>query len=360
MTRTGAQSSNAKNRRSPDLSSIERLVVVAPSWVGDVVMATPVFRALRAGLPQAHITGVMRPGLDDVLRGLPWLDQLTICNMKGPLGVMRLAKAMRRTGATAAMLLPNSFRTAAAARLSGAAIRIGYIRDGRGWLLSHGLEAPQRTMPIPAVDYYARLACFALDVETIDTKLELATTPHEEQQAAAMLHDVDRPLVVLNPGATRVEKRWPADRFASVADILSASHQLAIAVSGSPKERDLLREIVQAAKTPIINLLERGVTLGSLKAVIRRARLMITNDTGPRHIAAAFGTPLVTLFGPTDHRWTTLHGVREHILLAEPFLPEELMADRYPKLCTIERISVGDVVAAAERQIAQSAHAHQC
>ena len=88
--------------------------------------------------------------------------------------------------------------------------------------------------------------------------------------------------------------------------------------------------------------------LSSLKAVIQRAAVLITNDTGPRHIAAALGTPVVTLFGPTDHRWTTLCGVRERILLAEPFLPEELVADRHPKSCAIEKISVQDVVAAVD------------
>ncbi|MHC5114978.1 MAG: glycosyltransferase family 9 protein, partial [Planctomycetota bacterium] len=77
------------------------------------------------------------------------------------------------------------------------------------------------------------------------------------------------------------------------------------------------------------------------------AALLVTNDTGPRHLAAALGTPVVTLFGPTDHRWTTLADIRERRLLAEPFLPAELVADRHPKVCTIDRIEVEDVLAAA-------------
>ena len=89
--------------------------------------------------------------------------------------------------------------------------------------------------------------------------------------------------------------------------------------------------------------------LGVLKAVIAEAALMVTNDTGPRHIAAALGTPAVVLFGPTDHRWTTLPGSRitERLLLAEPFLPEALTADRHGDSCAIDRISAGDVTEAA-------------
>jgi len=119
-------------------------------------------------------------------------------------------------------------------------------------------------------------------------------------------------------------------------------------VSGSPGERDLAGEVVQAARWPVVNLVDRGVALGALKAVVARCALMITNDTGPRHVAAALGRPVVTLFGPTDHRWTTINHRRERILLAEPFLPESSIADRHASFCAIDRISVGDVLASAK------------
>ena len=88
--------------------------------------------------------------------------------------------------------------------------------------------------------------------------------------------------------------------------------------------------------------------LGSLKAVIAESSLLITNDTGPRHIAAALGTPLVSLLGPTDHRWTTIACPHEHIVVANPFLPEPWVADDHPGDCAIEQITIGDVCAAAE------------
>jgi heptosyltransferase II len=322
------------------------LAIVLPSWIGDTVMATPVLRAVRAALPNVRIIGVMRGGLDDILCGTPWLDEMVVCDGKW---AGQIRRCLRRVKPEAALLLPNSFRSALGARFCGARVRAGYDRDGRGWLLTHRkpLRVPKHA-PIPAVDYYAELTEWALGLERIDRHIELAVTDEEDRAADQLLHDLTQPFVLLNPGANRADKRWSAERFGAAADRLATSHRVQIVITGSPGERDVLASVQRAAKTPIVNLSERGITLGSLKAVIKRAAVVITNDTGPRHIAAALGTPVVTLFGPTDHRWTTLHDVRERILLAEPFLPEELVADRFPKACAIVKIAVGDVVYAAE------------
>lgn len=312
-------------------------------------MATPLLRAARQALPHAKVIGIMRPGLDDVLRGTTWLDEMIVCDNRGAFGPLRLSRAIRRLGTQAALLLPNSFGSALGARCSGAAVRIGYNRDARGWLLTHKKPDSKTVAPVAMVAYYADLAKFAFGLAAIDRRIELAVTDQENRAADELLRDVKRRFVLVNPGASRADKRWPADRFAAVADRLASSHGLTIVTSGSPSEWKVLDAIRQAAKSPIINIAECGVTLGSLKAVIQHARLMITNDTGPRHIAAALGTPVVTLFGPTDHRWTTLDCPHERILLAEPFLPDELVADRHANACAIDKISVGDVAAAAEQ-----------
>ncbi len=96
-----------------------------------------------------------------------------------------------------------------------------------------------------------------------------------------------------------------------------------------------------------------GVTLGSLKALVRRCAVMVTNDTGPRHIAAAMGVPTVALFGPTDPRWTTLpEETPEVCVVADPTLPEDEVADDHPERCRIDRIEVGTVIGAVERALA--------
>jgi heptosyltransferase-2 len=339
------------------LADARTIAIILPSWVGDTVMATPVLRAVRTHLPNAKLIGVMRPGLDEVLRGSPWLDQLIVRNFKGVAGPWRIAGAIRAAGADAVLLLPNSFRSALAARLSGARIRIGYSRDARGWLLTHTtgtdpVSGPPNA-PISAVEYYARLAEYALGFASIDRRIELRCTEDDLASAEYLLRDVARPFIVLNPGANRPDKRWPFERFARVAHELAASHRVSVVITGSPNELSILDAVASAARTPIINLTKRGITLGSLKAVLKQAALLITNDTGPRHMAAALGTPVIALFGPTDHRWTTLPDSqgRERILLADPFLPEEMVADNEPSRCAIDRIPVSDVVVAARSML---------
>lgn len=352
---------------APDL---RRVAVVCPSWVGDTVMSTPVLRALRQHRPESRITAIVRPGLDQLLHGCPFVDVLIVCDSKGLFGPQRLAKAIKQSDAQAVLLLPNSFRSALGARIAGTPIRVGYDRDGRHAILTHGLAPSKSDQPVPMVDYYVALASFSLGLDaspdSIDRRIELATTADEEAAADALLQDVNGPFIALNPGANRADKRWPAQRFAALADRLTASPQPPrIVITGAPSELDLLDEIERHAKHPLINLAKRGITLGSLKAVLRRAALLVTNDTGPRHIALALGTPTITIFGPTDHRWTTLHwgerrsADREQILLAEPFLPEELVADKLPKACAIEKIAVEDVVTAVHAML-DSHEPHRC
>jgi ADP-heptose:LPS heptosyltransferase len=196
-----------------------------------------------------------------------------------------------------------------------------------------------------------------LSRDAVDRTMELGVSPEQQAEADRVLHGVVAPFVLLNPGAVRANKRWPAERFAAVADALAESHGLSAAVTGSPNEREVLEAVMRCAKAPIVSLAERGITLGSLKGVIKRAALMISNDTGPRHMAIALGTPVVSLFGPTDVRHTMIAGANERVLSAEPFLPEELVADDYAKACRIERISVGDVRAACAALLAAPASA---
>ena len=329
------------------------VVVVCPSWVGDAVMATPVYRAVKAHRPAARVAGVGRANLATLLEGAPGLDEFRTIDMGGVVGPLRAGRAIRRIGADAVLLLPNSFRSGLTARLSGTRVRIGYDRDGRGRLLSHAIPVEEVNRPVSAVESYLKLAGAALGVEAseLDPSLLLHVTDEERAAADRLLEGAGWPLVVLNPGANRETKRWPAERFAAAATALRDELGATIAVTGAPGEHGRVREVIEGVggdrDDAPIDLINRGVDLGSLKAVLARADLLITNDTGPRHIAAAVGTPVAGLFGPTDHRWTTLPGVRERCLLAEPFLPEELVADDRPKMCAIDRIPAADVVAAA-------------
>jgi heptosyltransferase-2 len=357
-----------------------RLLIVLPSWLGDTVMATPTIARLRAALgPTAVIAGLCRPGLDELLAGLDTLDDLIVADARKLMGPAKVASRLVPFRFDAALLLPNSFSTAMTVRLAGIPQRIGYDRDGRGLLLTVPLQAPRRPpphggwAPISAVDYYLRAADAA--IEALGAKpapstlppvtLSLPVTDAQQRATDALLNAAGlasgQPYALLNPGGNDPAKRWPVERFAAAAHHLIARHKLPVLINGSPAERDLTQLIKQTiiladpADEPMVRCLpELGVTIGSLKGLVRGSAIVITNDTGPRHLAAAFDRPCVTLFGPTDPRWTTLPprpdgSLREITLVADPTLPPEEVADDHPDRCRVDRIGIDQVTAAADR-----------
>jgi heptosyltransferase-2 len=340
--------------RSP-LDGARRILVVMPTWVGDACMATPALGAIAslARASGARVEGLVRPGLDALLAGHPSLDALHVSRMRlDPASVGRELRPLRTPRIDAAVLFPNSWRSAIVARLCGARRVIGYARGGRGILLTHSIDAPDRRTAISATTYYARLASYATGEPAPKVApLSLAVSAAEHAAADAIIPP-GAPLLLVNPGANRTDKRWPAGRFAAAARAVAAAHGLRIAVTGSPGEAALVNEV--AGQCGAIDLVSRGITLSALKGVMTRSALLLCNDTGPRHIAAALGTPCVALFGPTDHRWTSpLPGARERLLLAEPFLDDAHLADAHATACAIDRIAVDDVVSAADTLLAQ-------
>jgi heptosyltransferase-2 len=358
-----------------------------PSWIGDAVMATPTIRLIRELLPGAFIGGLVRPGIDQLLDGLPFFDDLHVDRPTGVMGPKRVAARIRPRRYQLALLLTNSFSTALITRVAGVPERVGYDRDGRGFLLTDRVvplrrrdvmpyarsnTSPSSFAPVSAVKYYHDLAAHMLRSLGIDPGpggpqglLELVATQQDRVSASQVLEraglPIERqhstPLVVLNPGGNNPAKRWPTERFAALGDYLAQHAGMTIAVAGGPNERELADEIVKrsAPTTPILNLPAAGLDIRALKGILQRARLLVTNDTGPRHIAAAFGTPVVTLFGPTDYRWTTIPHRDEAILTAAPELPIHEVANDHPELTRIENIGLGDVVAAANKLLATAA-----
>lgn len=342
--------------------SMLRLLVVLPSWVGDAAMATPTLRALRAGYPGVLIGAMCRPGIEELMAGCGFLDELFVERASGMMGPKRAAAKVRPLRFDAALLLTNSFSTALAIRMAGIPRRIGYDRDGRGLLLTDRMEAPRRAdgswQPVPAVDYYwalARRFLLSKAPERVPGWLELGSTPQQQAAAEAILARVERPtagLAMLNPGGNNPAKRWPAECFAAIADRL-AERGMGVLVNGSPGERELVAEIARACRVAKpVGLPDLGITLGALKGVVGACKVMVTNDTGPRHIAAAMGVPCVSLFGPTDHRWTTIPtrpSAAEEVVLADPTLPEGEVANDHPERCRIDRIEVDRVWEAVNR-----------
>jgi heptosyltransferase-2 len=297
------------------------LAIFLPNWVGDAVMATPALRALRARYPQARLIGVLRPYVAGVLEGSPWLDRLVFLETKGPWARRWPAAAWRLRGCRPelAVLFPNSFRSALVARLARCRRRVGYRRYGRGFLLTDGLEPVRggdgRLVPSPALDAYNRLA-EAAGCPDPGRRLALFTTPADEAAADAVWQREGlgrfREVVCLNSGgAFGSAKHWPKEYFAALARLLVDERGCGVLFLCGPAEHDLAREVARLASRPAVRTLaDNPLSLGLTKACVRRADLLVTTDSGPRHFAAAFDRPVVTLFGPTHIAWTETYFAR--------------------------------------------------
>lgn len=302
------------------------ILIVLPNWVGDLVLATPALRAFRERFASAHITFLMKQHLTEILAGGDWMNETIFwptgsSRPKRRRGFLGLAAELRDRRMDLAVILSNSFRSALFARLAGIRRRVGYDRDGRGLLLTDKLLPERydgRYVPISMVRYYNAIARY-LGCRECPSQLELFTTPEEERTASEALTAAGiadgRPYVVLNPGASfGPAKCWLPDRFAQVGDQLASTTGAAVIISCGPKEIGIARQVAGGMKQPVTVLDRPVMRLGPSKALIRRASLLVTNDTGPRHFANAFGTPVVTIFGPTHQEWTATESPMERAL----------------------------------------------
>jgi heptosyltransferase-2 len=296
------------------------LVVFCPNLIGDTVMATPLLRSLRAGFPQATIHAVVKPVVRPVLEGLDSIDHTILLDHRSknteiqPKAVIAQLKSLK---ADLAVLLPNSFRSAAIAWRSGIRQRVGYARGGRGILLTDRLSPPNRTSagyePMPVVEYYMRIAQY-LNCPDAGRNLEQKTTIGDEIAADQVFGRLrlngSQPFVVFNTGgAFGPAKNWPIEHFATLAKKLVGLIPTAkVATICGPAEAENARQISAiAADERIVSLADEPKSVGLSKAIIKRANLVVTTDSGPRHFATAFGIPTVSLFGPTHIQWTLTH-----------------------------------------------------
>jgi heptosyltransferase-2 len=302
-----------------------KLGVFLPNWVGDVVMATPTIRALRSFFGrQATLLGIMRPYVADVLAGSSWLDDSLFYHPRSgdsALGTAQLVRRLRQERLDAVVLLTNSLRTAGLAWLSGAPRRVGYVRYGRGWLLTDRIEPPRagnEIAPRAMVDYYLELA-YALGCPAESPRLELATTLADEQAANLVWSRLKlRPgrVVTFNSsGAYGAAKLWPTSHFVELARRVAAQLDHDVLVLCGPSERQRAAEIAeQAGHARVVSLADEPLSIGLSKASVRRSRLLVTTDSGPRHLAVAFGVPIVGLYGPTLPIWGDNSTARETAL----------------------------------------------
>ncbi len=307
------------------LKSVKSIMVRCPNWVGDIVMATPVFECVRENFPDAEIHACVRKYARGILEDSPWFDSVIACNDKKLPGFMQAIHDTKALKPDMAILLPNSIRSFLAAKLGGAGLIYGYRRNLRRFFMSGG-PVPIRTdegiKPVPMVDYYLEI-CRDLGLEISETsrpKLYVSSRLREKGERRLLQYGIsekDR-VIGLNPGASfGSSKCWPPENFAKLAELIEKEMGCKVILFVGPGEEAIARAIVEKSRAKIIDTAPDILDLAQLKPIIKRCNLLITNDTGPRHYAVAFDVPVVVLMGPTNPLYTAANLDRTIVLREE-------------------------------------------
>jgi lipopolysaccharide heptosyltransferase II len=283
------------------------VLVRLPNWLGDTVMALPALRGLRASLPESRITLVGRWA--SLLKGQAVAEAL-VAYPGGQAARRRIAHVLRESRPDTAIVLSNSFESALAARLWGARVRLGYEADLRGWLLTHTLPLPSPRLH--QVDEYCRLVEEGgAPTEAREPAWTLVPDPLLDGEVAALLAAIgltagERAVGLHLGAAFGSSKLWDPAAYAELASRLDEVGVRAVLL-GSAADRATADTVLEAAGRPIPSLVGRD-RAALLPRLLARLGVLVSGDTGVAHLAAAVGTPTVTLFGPTDPGLTSPRG----------------------------------------------------
>ncbi len=345
--------------------TVKSILVRGPNWLGDAVMCEPALRGLQRLFPHAQISLLVKSAVADLFAGHPALTRVLTYDVNGHhaglSGKWVLAGELRQQGFDMAVLFQNAFEAAFLTFLAGVPRRYGYATDGRSLLLSNPVAVPDRHRLVHQVRYYWDLLK-PLGLTGDPSAPELVVFPEEEQAMAGRfakggLTETDV-VVGVNPGSTYGgAKRWLPERFAEVTERLcgtireSREQEVSVVIFGAKGEERLGQEIASHLSFRSL-VLSGATTIRELMAAVKRCAVLLTNDTGPMHIAAAFQVPVVAIFGSTDWRTTSPFG-SAHAIVRQP-------VDCAPCLlreCPIDhrcmtRVTVDQVHEAATKQIA--------
>lgn len=276
------------------------LAIRAPNWVGDLVMATPVFEAALASRAFERVSIVVRSHLAPVLADGPCEPHLVRVESDAA-----ECATYARLAPDAVLLLTNSLGAAWRAFRAGVPVRAGTALSGRRWLLTHAVVPPTcdgRRLPVPSA-HMMRDAAGLVGIAVPDLHPHLAVgeaiVRTERARLARLGVDLERGFVLCCPGAAfGAAKLWPVEHFAGALDRLHAEQGLAAVITGGPGEEPLMDAVAATTRSPAVSLAREPRDLASLKALVAASRLLLVGDSGPRWYAAAFDVPCVSVMGP--------------------------------------------------------------
>lgn len=331
---------------------MRNILVIKLRYIGDVLLATPTLCAIKAAYPEARLTMLVTAGTEDLLRNHPDVDRIMAVEKDSFAAQWRLISELRRLRCDSVIDLTDGDRSAWLSRLSRAPIRVGFNDEQRwrGRLYSHVVRSTARHRIDRDLE-----ALVPLGIAASDRTPRLFLTPDDERQAEQLLDRLGlnpmAPVAVIQPGARYWFKAWPAERFAALADRLAVTFGYRVVIGGSEHDRQVAGQVASLATSkPVV--LAGQVPLRTFAAIVKKAALFVGNDSGAMHIAAAVGTPVVALFGPSNPAEWGPRGSRVEVIYKDVdcrvcFHPT---CERGEQNC-MRLISVEEVSAAASRMV---------
>ncbi len=339
---------------------VKKILIIRLDRIGDVLLSTPTFRAVRAHFPKAQINLLVRSYTKDLVVGNPDINELIIFDDQRPffLEILKKFKDLRRKNFDLAIVLHPSFWANFLAFISHAKYRVGYDAVGAGFLLTRRILDKRYEKSQHEVESTLDIVR-SIGIEAEDMSLSLSI----DEQAKGFAEDFlkknniakDNILVAVSPGARYKHMRWKEAGFAKVSDYLIEEYAAKVMIIGSPNELALAEKVASLMKhSPII--IAGETRLAQLVALLNRCRLFIGNSSGPMHIASALGIPLVAIFGninPADSYqswgpWPKGQGVVSKNLNCSNCLPVDCAS-----LDCMESITVADVLEIIKKQLAK-------
>ena len=331
----------------------ERILLIRLSSLGDIVLTTPAIRAVRAHFPDAHIAMLVAKQSAEILRENPHLNEIItfdrLAKNKDTGEMLRIIRLLRERKFTLAIDLQRKFRTEMLMYFSGATERIGKGRfctvrvheQGNKHATAHYFDL-LHAAGVPAED--PKLELFLSESERLDTAQRFDTAGVNDGQLK----------VGFFPGAGWKLREWMPDRFAAIGDKLVAHFNANVLIFGGQKETELVQtvaDLMNARAIPFAGNLQ----IRQLAACLEKCDLFLTNDTGPMHIAAAVGTPTVSLFGPGNHiRFQLLGTTHQTIRHAVPCSPCKQFTDKCKDNICMKGIGVDEVWESVSRTLTKA------
>ncbi len=340
------------------------ILIIKPSSLGDIIQALPALSAIRRQFPDAKISWLVRPEFAELLKGHPHLDEIILFDRKllgkawynwhAFIALLSLVSRLRRCRFDAVLDLQGLFRTAGLAMLSGCKDRygMGSTREFASILYSHPVAPDQDSIHV--ADYYMKVAQ-AAGAEDLKVEFVLPQDPASCGSVKNLLEKNNLAgdnYVVFVPSSLHRKKCWPAERFAGLAVKITTQFGLSVIATGTANERELIDDIKRVCNVDIVNLAGQ-TSLSELIALQRNAKLVVSNDTGPGHIAAALGVPLVMIFGLSNPIRVLPYGRGETVAAIQAFTRD---ATPYTndQACRIDAVTLEQVYEKVREQLSSN------